>query len=97
MGGRGWGRGILKSVRAVVRVAFGEGSVGLGLRSRMGLSTVGRVVQACHVTQQNKTKQGQVTFKKCIKFFVPHKISSDFAHIIMSKHIHTACIGQDDH
>lgn len=47
MGGRGWGSGILKSVRAVVGVAFGEGSVGLGLRSRMGLSTVGRVVQAC--------------------------------------------------
>lgn len=53
MGGRSWGSGILKSVRAVVRVAFGEGSVGLGLRSRMGLSTVGRVVQAWLVHHVN--------------------------------------------
>lgn len=82
----GWGS-ILKGVGAIVRVAFGEGSVGLGLGSRMWLSTVGWVVQAYWETQHSKTKteEKQVTLKKCITLCVSHKIANDFTKIIIIK------------
>lgn len=57
MWGRHWGGRLLETVCAVVWVALGKGSVGLGLRSRVWLSTVGRVVQTYHEkdrSQQNK-------------------------------------------